>query len=47
MLLASAIHWADGVNYKFGGQASAGGDDRLAGGEVAYFGDDALALLEN
>ncbi len=47
MLLASAIHGADGVNYIFGGQASTGGDDGFAGGECADFGHDALALLKD
>jgi hypothetical protein len=44
---ASSIHWANGVNYIFGGQSSAGGDDSFAGGERTDFRNDALALLED
>jgi hypothetical protein len=47
VLSASSIHWADGVNYIFGGHSSAGGDDGFAGGERADLGHDALALVED
>ncbi len=47
LMLASAIHGADGVNYVFGGQASGGGDDGFAGREGTDFGYDALALLQD
>ena len=47
VLVASSIHGADGVNYMFGGQSSAGGDDSSAGGERADLGHDALALVQD
>jgi hypothetical protein len=47
VLLASSVHWADSMNYIFGRQSSAGGDDGFSGGERADLGHDALALLQD
>src|SRR6266403_3353650 len=47
VLLASSIHGANGMNYIFGGQSSAGGDDSFAGGQRAVLGHDAVALVQD
>src|ERR1700675_2622559 len=49
VLSASSINWADGVNYIFRGQSSAGGDDGFAGGKRAglHSCHDALALVQD